>query len=163
MTGRATVVLLVLAVIAAAAVLALGPHSTMPVEGQEGAKYVGSKKCMMCHQTQHAAWKEMKHSHAFASLTEEQVASGKDEKGRACASCHTTGYGQASGFTSAKETPGLTNVGCESCHGAGSVHMKTMMMAQMNDETVEDKKISKSVGCAQCHNPHISYKKKYGK
>mgnify|MGYP003573726611 FL=1 len=163
MTGRATVVLLVLAVIAAAAVLALGPHSTMPVEGQEGAKYVGSKKCMMCHGDQHKAWQEMKHSKAWASLNDEQKTSGKDDKGRACASCHSTGHGQPGGFVSEKETPDLVNVGCESCHGAGSVHMKTMMMAQMNDETPEDKKISKSVGCVQCHNPHISYKKKYGK
>ena len=163
MTGRAPVVLLALAAIIAAVVLALGPQSSTPVEGQESAKFVGAKKCMMCHQTQHKAWQEMKHSNAWAALSEEQIKSGKDEKGRACASCHSTGFGQPSGFESLEKTPDLVNVGCESCHGPGSIHMKTMMMAQMNDETPEDKKISKSVGCTSCHNPHINYKKKYGK
>ena len=54
------------------------------------------------------------------------------------------------------------NVGCESCHGPGSQHIMTMAMAD-EDEEVADKKISKSVGCVQCHNPHTSYRKLYGK
>jgi hypothetical protein len=73
-----------------------------------------------------------------------------------------TGYGQEGGFVSEAETPNLVNVGCEACHGAGSVHMKTMMMAAMEEAEVEDKHISKNVGCAGCHNPHISYKELYG-
>ena len=36
-------------------------------------------------------------------------------------------------------------------------------VAAMTYVVPEDKKISKNVGCAGCHNPHISYKKKYGK
>jgi hypothetical protein len=157
------VVLLALSAIAAAAVLALGPQSSSPAEGQEGVAYVGAEKCKMCHGPQHKAWQEMKHSNAWAALNDEQIKSGKDEKGRACISCHSTGYGKPTGFESVEKTPDLVNVGCEACHGPGKAHMQTMMMAQMNDETPEDKKISKNVGCTTCHNPHISYKKLYGK
>ena len=90
------------------------------------------------------------------------IASGKDDKGRTCVSCHTTGYGQG-GFESVEKTPKLTHVGCESCHGAGSLHQKAMLTAMATEEVPEDKKISKNVGCSGCHNPHISFKKKFGK
>jgi Cytochrome c554 and c-prime len=134
--------------------------------GEEPAKYAGSKKCKTCHADQHKAWLGMKHSKAWDVLTPEQIASGKDAKGQACVMCHTTGYGKPNGFVSAEKTPLLKNVGCESCHGPAKTHVKTMTMAMMNEEEedVVDKKISKDVtGCRNCHNPHISYKKLYGK
>ena len=52
------------------------------------------------------------------TLTPEQIASGKDEQGRACVQCHVTGYGEPNGFVSVEKAPDLVNVGCESCHGA---------------------------------------------
>jgi len=162
MRGRAPLIILVLTACAVAAFLALASSALVPAVGQEGAKYVGSKACKMCHGDQHKAWEEMKHSKAFDVLTEEQVKTGKDDKGRACVSCHTTGYGNG-GFTDVEKTPDLKNVGCESCHGAGSLHKAAMLKAMATEEVPEDKQISKSVGCVQCHNPHISYKKLYGK
>ena len=162
MRGRAPLFMLVFTACAVAAFLALASSALVPAVGQEGAKYIGSAKCKMCHQDQHKAWGEMKHSNAFDSLTPEQIATGKDDKGQACVACHTTGYGKG-GFESVEKTPKLTHVGCESCHGAGSNHQKAMLMAMQTDETPEEKKISKNVGCAGCHNPHISYKKLYGK
>ncbi|MEN8149238.1 MAG: cytochrome c family protein [Planctomycetota bacterium] len=162
MRGRAPLFILVVVACTVAAFLALASSTLVPAVGQEGVKYIGSAKCKMCHADQHKAWGEMKHSHAFDYLTPEQVATGKDEKGKACAACHTTGYGKG-GFESVEKTPKLTNVGCESCHGAGQAHQKAMLMAMQTDETPEEKQISKNVGCAGCHNPHISYKKLYGK
>jgi hypothetical protein len=88
-------------------------------------------------------------------------ATGKTEKGQACVLCHTTGNGDG-GYTSAEATPKLLNVGCESCHGAGGTHVKTMLTAMMDETEVTDKHISRSVSCVKCHNPHISYKKIYG-
>ena len=161
MSGRAPIILLV--VVGAVLVTGMVASSLFSGDaiGQEKAEFVGSGVCKGCHKPQYVAWQEMKHSHAFASLKPEQIASGKDEKGRACVQCHTTGYGMG-GFTSAEATPKLTNVGCESCHGAGSLHKGVMLQAMMEETEVTDKLISKSVGCVQCHNPHISYKKLYG-
>ena len=158
--GRA-VLLLCLAVTALGFVL-LGVPSTASSEEESPVEYKGSKACKACHKDQHQAWEGMKHSRAFEILRPEQIASGKDDKGRACVQCHTTGFGKG-GFVSLEETPKLTNVGCESCHGPAGRHVETMIKAMMTEETVEEKHISKSVGCVQCHNPHISYKKLYGK
>ena len=162
MRGRAPLFILVLVACAVAVFLALASSALVPAVGQDGATYIGAAKCMMCHADQHKAWGEMKHSKAFDVLTPEQIASGKDDKGKTCVSCHTTGYGQG-GFESVEKSPKLKGVGCESCHGAGSLHQKAMLAAMATDEVPEDKKISRSVGCVGCHNPHISYKKKYGK
>ena len=162
MSGRASVVLFLVIACGLAAGLAFVPYTSEVATGQEKASYVGSGKCKSCHKDQHQDWMEMKHSHAFASLSAEQVASGKDEQGRACVQCHTTGYGQG-GFTSSADTPKLENVGCESCHGAGSAHVKVQLAAMMEDAEVKEMHISKNVGCVQCHNPHINYKKLYGK
>ena len=112
---------------------------------------------------EHEAWTGMSHSKAFLSLSPEQRAGGKDEKGRACVRCHVTGYGEKGGFVSEEKTPKLVNVGCESCHGPGSLHFQ-LMFANLGEDTMpEDKKIRKSVTCTGCHNPHMSFKKKYGK
>jgi len=163
MTRKAPVVVLALTACIVAAGMLVGPLSSQPVTGQDAASYVGSAKCKSCHKEQHVAWGEMKHAHAFDVLSAEQIASGKDEQGRTCVQCHTTGYGKG-GFTTAEETPKLKNVGCESCHGAASIHVKTMLTAMLEDDAeVTEKHISKGSGCAACHNPHISYKKLYGK
>ena len=161
MSRKIVLGLLALIVTVAAVAVVTGP-TTPAAEGQEGAKYKGSKACKMCHDDEHAAWSEMKHSKAIESLSAEQIATGKDEKGRVCISCHTTGYGKPGGFVDMEKSKKLVNVGCESCHGPGSKHIMTMAMAEEGEEVAE-KFISKSVGCTQCHNPHISYKKLYGK
>lgn len=169
MTGRNTALIVVLVAGGLAATLALGPAGTPSAEGQSAAKYLGSQKCMMCHQDQHQAWQKMKHSKAWESLSAEQIASGKDEKtGRACVECHSTGFGKG-GFESAEKTPALKGVGCEACHGAGSNHMMGMMQAAMleGDEkkAAEEKakgELVQDYNCVGCHNPHIDYGELYG-
>jgi hypothetical protein len=161
MSGRISKILLVLVAAVIVAGTVASSFVTDDVVGQEKAKYMSSQKCKSCHKDQYAAWEEMKHSHAWATLKPDQIASGKDEQGRACIQCHSTGYGQG-GFTSVDATPKLVNVGCEACHGPASNHVKTMLDAMMNETEVTDKHISKSADCTHCHNPHINYKKLYG-
>ena len=155
-------VTLIVALAACAAVLVAGVSflSTSSAGAAEGAKYVGSEKCKMCHADEHTGWLESKHSKAFETLTAEEVASGK-HKDQGCIECHTTGFGKPNGFVSAEKTPELKGVGCESCHGPGGDHMKVMMAAAMNEEPVADKKIEKDAGCTQCHNPHVNFLKLY--
>jgi len=80
--------------------------------------YVGSDACRTCHASEHAGWSGTAHASAVATLDAE------DRGGEAaCLACHTTGAGRDGGFTSRGETPELAEVGCESCHGPGLVHV----------------------------------------
>ena len=82
-----------------------------------GGQYLGSEKCVECHQSYVDSWKATKHSAAFATL--ERAGKSKDPE---CVKCHTVGFGEEGGFLSLKATPGLANVQCESCHGPGREH-----------------------------------------
>ena len=133
------------------------------------AKYVGAKKCKACHMKGgiYKRWEAMKHATTFATLKAEDYGKKDPKTGKMCLACHTTGYGKPSGFKSVEETPKLTSVGCESCHGPGSVHVAFM---KKNRKAIKAKdaealkglaaSIDKNPGarCVYCHNPHISYK-----
>jgi hypothetical protein len=92
-----------------------------------GASYVGTSTCAACHPTAMAAWEKSKHAHAWQTLVDAE----KDAKRYGwpvtaypdCVGCHVVGYGERSGFRSAADTPHLTDVGCERCHGPGSEHV----------------------------------------
>ncbi len=81
-----------------------------------GQTYVGSKECASCHFDQFLTWRETKHAKGFDILT----AAYQEDK--TCLKCHTTGHGEATGFVSKAQTPGLVGTSCESCHGPGSKH-----------------------------------------
>jgi hypothetical protein len=107
--------------------------------------YVGAQACRECHAGQYENYtKFSKKASSFESvrimeskLTREEV--------RTCYECHSTGYGKPGGFVSEKETPGLKNAGCESCHGPGSVHAASGDPADIRaDLSLED--------CTGCHN-----------
>jgi hypothetical protein len=92
-------------------------------------KYVGSKKCATCHDNHaadaYAVWKKSPHSRAYETLANDKghPPPGNRQFDGECIVCHTVGFGYQTGFRSEKETPQLENVGCESCHGPGSVHV----------------------------------------
>jgi hypothetical protein len=67
---------------------------------------------------------------------------GEEIKG--CYVCHTTGYGRPGGFISIEKTPHLKNAGCEVCHGAGELHVKTTSRRDIKRKmTLKD--------CEVCH------------
>ena len=129
--------------------------------------YLGAKSCKMCHIKQHRSWKEMKHAQAWENLPAEfRTPDKKDDKGRACISCHVTGYQQPGGFESADKSAHLLGVQCEACHGPGSLHKAAankLRAAKLKKFPADaDKFIQlKPTNCADCHNPHLSYAKKY--
>lgn len=84
-----------------------------------GGTYAGNKSCKSCHTAEYVSWKKTKHSHAYHTLVE--VGHEKDPE---CLSCHTVGFGFETGFTSQSQTPTLSDVGCENCHGVGGNHVK---------------------------------------
>jgi hypothetical protein len=94
------------------------PRDVLPTN----ADYVGSDACRSCHESEHATWAASPHAQAVATLSR----AGKSDNAD-CLKCHTTGYGRPGGFPAeaAAESHGdLARVGCESCHGPGSEHVR---------------------------------------
>jgi hypothetical protein len=85
--------------------------------------YVGSERCKKCHEAAYDVWKNTPHSHAYQKLVEAKGPANRQFDAE-CIVCHTVGFGRQGGFASADRTPHLENVGCESCHGPGSLHVK---------------------------------------
>jgi hypothetical protein len=83
------------------------------------ASYVGSEKCLTCHKDAAASWKKSAHSRAFTTLVARKADADPN-----CIACHTVGFGSASGYRREFADTKLVNVGCESCHGPGSLHVR---------------------------------------
>jgi hypothetical protein len=83
-----------------------------------GQTYVGTKECAACHIEQFMTWRASPHAKAFDNLP------AKYRGDATCLKCHTTGYGQATGFKSLQQTPNLVANSCENCHGPGSKHVE---------------------------------------
>jgi hypothetical protein len=117
----------------------------------DDATYVGARKCRPCHFRRYKEWRRTKHASAWDDLAE------ADRVRKNCYRCHVTGHGKAGGYVSQSETPDLTGVNCEACHGPGSAHI-----ASVKAEEPEQKfksLISKVPGavCTGCHNPHKTH------
>lgn len=118
----------------------------MPKPAQPGAAhYVGSEKCQSCHAPAYAWWTQHAHGHAYATL--QQV---HKEFNLSCVSCHVTGYGKPGGST-VVNNQGLTHVGCESCHGPGSLHVEKPAAASAKLTSAPGEAV-----CKQCHTPEHS-------
>ncbi len=107
-----------------------------------GLEYVGSKPCKPCHAYEYEKWGSKGHARAYATL--ERVGSQYDPE---CVVCHVIGIKYESGFISEQKTGHLKDVGCETCHGPGSEHIKTPGAAK----TAEPK-----MRCLDCHTPEQS-------
>lgn len=91
-------------------------------------KYVGVKKCKMCHKGErkgnvYEKWMEKAHAKAFETLKKEG-----QEKNPKCLECHTTAFNQGGYKLDDPKASNFEGVQCESCHGPGSVFKKTSIM-----------------------------------
>jgi len=107
-----------------------------------GFEYAGSESCKPCHEYEYEKWVSGAHARAYATL--ERVGSAFDPE---CVLCHVVGMEYVSGFVSAAKTGYLKNVGCESCHGPGSEHIRTLGKAKTTGQRL---------ACADCHTPETS-------
>lgn len=127
---------------------ARGGAEDAPSSGGDKPQYLGDKACMKCHFQEHKSWKKtalFKSMKTLAptaeadnkALFDKKKAAGLDpakdySADEACVKCHVTGYGDASGYPkdpkandeAAKKAAALGNVGCEVCHGPGSLYVK---------------------------------------
>ena len=133
------------------------------------AKYVGVKKCKMCHSTsksgaQYKIWGKGSHANAFKTLASDAAkktaakagVKGDPQKAAECLACHTTAYDPTTGKKRGDTASTLTmeeGVSCESCHGPGSVYK--------SKKNMKDHKLYLKTGgimpnkelCVKCHNP----------
>lgn len=86
--------------------------------------YLGDGWCVRCHQQIHEQWSKSRHAQAIKTLAKKERLN--DPR---CLPCHVTGMAiegekavRGGGFSSMEQTPHLTNVQCESCHGPGKKH-----------------------------------------
>ena len=138
-----------------------------PAATAKAAQYVGSNRCKTCHIAQHQAWSGTAHATALDTLamasparvaevaakmkiTVKGTAVGTD----ACIKCHVTGFQLGGGYPGADsaKAASLVGVGCESCHGPGSLHLSAPMADKK--KFIHTKVSSKT--CVQCHTPVMS-------
>ena len=117
-----------------------------PPELPEGAAgYVGSLACRSCHEIEHDWWAATKHGRAYATLVDRHK-----EFNLSCVGCHVTGYMDPGGSTVTHlgSEGVLKDVGCESCHGPGSLHSQDPEVGVTLDPP--------QGVCIECHNPEHS-------
>ncbi|HEY7426246.1 MAG TPA: multiheme c-type cytochrome [Gemmataceae bacterium] len=118
--------------------------------------YVGSERCMKCHDPAYEVWKTSDHSHAYQTLVDAKRPSLRQFDGE-CIVCHTVGFTYNSGFQDAVQTPKLKNVGCESCHGPGSLHAANPLNQEWRERMNESWRHAKNKNlaiermCKNCH------------
>ncbi|MDB6125958.1 MAG: cytochrome [Pedosphaera sp.] len=83
------------------------------------AAYVGSQNCVECHKTAAKVWQESGHAEAMNTLINRSADADPN-----CIACHTVGFGSPSGYRREFAGKKLVDVGCESCHGPGSLHVE---------------------------------------
>lgn len=92
------------------------------VTGRIRERYIGMEMCARCHMDIFDSFMMTKHFRAFEAVSSEQ-----DRKNSECLRCHTTGYGEFSGYdpeTESSRGVNLRGVQCEACHGPGTKHAR---------------------------------------
>ena len=148
-------------------ILALGLAGSIlfsPLDGQgQAPTAVGAGTCKKCHRTksqgsQFPIWEASAHARSVAGLkTEKALAIAKEaglmgppDADPKCLKCHAPLAGQASPEIAAE------GVGCEACHGAGSLYKKlTVMMSReksvLNGLIVYPDAEAIKTSCLACH------------
>lgn len=129
------------------------------------ATYVGSQKCKSCHKHAYKIWDDSPHPHAYDDLANKATRPTLRQFDGECVVCHVTGFQYLTGYRNEQKTPHLRGVGCESCHGPGSEHIKDKNNAALHslmnpwhpakeDETELDKTRRMNLVdqfCQKCH------------
>ena len=84
------------------------------MEKSSNQEFVGSKKCISCHESAGKIHQSSAHSHAFETLKRDLSDADPD-----CVSCHVVGIESSNGFL--RNPDKLSEVGCESCHSSEKI------------------------------------------
>jgi hypothetical protein len=116
-----------------------------PPAARDEPAYVGNEACRSCHAAAFGVYERTGHARAYATLESVQKQYRLD-----CVACHVIGFQQAGGVCRVDQVAGRQNVGCENCHGPGSIHV-----ADRTRKTVLRPRPGPSL-CVGCHTPENS-------
>lgn len=157
---------LVLALVSIKAVFASEhqPEGSGLVSSGQTHKYLGVKKCAMCHKSeskgnQYGKWLSSEHAKAYEILVTPQAQatakkagiSGNPQQAVACLKCHVT----ANGVESSLLGEGFVKedgVQCESCHGAGGDYASLSAMKDKDKAIGAGLVMPTEEVCVRCHN-----------
>ncbi len=115
-------------------------------EAEPGApRFVGNAACGGCHRAAMEFWRGTNHAKAWSTL--ERQAKHYD---LTCVGCHTVGFRERGGFCRLQDAGPFRDVGCESCHGPGSAHVKAPSADNVRSGAEE------ATCAAGCHVPEHS-------
>ncbi len=127
-------------------------------------KYVGAKKCKMCHNKkkdgeQYKLWVKGPHAKAMESLSGEKALKYAKEHGIAdpakeakCLKCHSTKAAVDAALIDPKGKLTMEEgVSCESCHGPGSVYKKKKIMKDHKLVLQSGLIVPDEKTCVKCH------------
>lgn len=127
-------------------------------------QYIGSLSCAkVCHKTskqgeQLRIWEESAHAKAWETLASEKALAiakkmgiADPQKSDQCVKCHTTAHGVAADLLDAKFSH-EEGVGCESCHGPGSLYKKRSVMKDRAASVAVGLLLPDEKTCVTCHN-----------
>ncbi len=103
--------------------------------------FTGWQACQKCHPKQTNVWRQSRHAAAYSTLVKK-----KQGKNRDCIACHVTGIITGDEPRALSLPSKLRQVGCESCHGPGEMHIaapKNWPMTTKPNERI----------CLRCHTP----------
>ena len=115
---------------------------------RQAAAFAGSESCLKCHPSAAKVWQRSGHAEAFATLR-----SKKADADPNCIGCHTVGFGTPTGYRREFAGAKLADVGCESCHGPGSLHVK--QHEAQSAVTFKFRPLGAG-DCKQCHHGEFS-------
>lgn len=143
----------------------LSSVSNSSISAESAHKFVGVKKCAMCHKSeakgnQYGQWMSSKHAKAYERLASPEAletakkagVTGNPQEAPQCLKCHVTAYGAESGLLCDGYAQ-ADGVQCESCHGAGSDYLSLSVMKDRAKAIAAGLIIPTKETCVKCHNP----------
>jgi hypothetical protein len=133
-------------------------------EGEKTPGYIGSLTCAkVCHKKakqgeQRRIWEESAHAKAFETLASPAALEIGKAKGISnpqeadeCLVCHVTAHG-ISDDLKGKKFSHTEGVGCEVCHGPGSIYKKRSIMKVREESVAAGLILPDEQTCLKCHN-----------
>jgi hypothetical protein len=115
----------------------------LPNRAQNGSAptpFIGSNKCMTCHEGQGEKWLQSKHARAYETLVNKE-----QQFNLKCIPCHITVEPKQINIGKTDLKDELLMVGCESCHGNGNQHAQSPQKNKLS--------IPAETVCLNCHTP----------